>query len=197
MSKQKTVTEKAVFDTADELLKSGMQLNSITNSILRESMGGGSFSDIGPLLRKWKDDRITNSGMFIEIPDHIKVDIDQFTKRIWDKSYQAVHASIAANYEDYQDVKQERDSLYAEVDEVNKKIDTQIKNLANLQHKIYAIKAKNTGAYEVMKSFIENENYKEGMTAIEKRLFEMEELFDNVLNNYFVVNVDLADDTVM
>jgi hypothetical protein len=197
MSKQKTVTEKAVFDAADELLKSGMQLNGITNSILRESMGGGSFSDIGPLLRKWKDDRITNSGMFIEIPDHIKVDIDQFTKRIWDKSYQAVHASIAANYEDYQDVKQERDSLYSEVDDVNEKIDTQIKNLANLQRKIYDIKAKNKSTYEVMKAFYENENYKGGIETVEKRLFEIEKDFESILKHYFITNVDLADDTVM
>lgn len=67
-------TYEAVAAAAESLLQQGRKPSAIR---VREIIGGGSFSTIGPLLKRWKDSRPASLPGVVELPPELKQNVDQ------------------------------------------------------------------------------------------------------------------------
>lgn len=84
MSKPVHITEKLIFGAADRLLNNGVPIVEITNNMIRKEIGGtGSFANIQPLLREWKQKQVASRGESIEMPDSFKETVSNFSAQLW------------------------------------------------------------------------------------------------------------------
>lgn len=81
MARNTTITREAVFEAADNLLASG---ETPTQIKVRDALGGGSFSTIGPLVREWELSRAEQSeARETAVPDAVQAVLSEVAGRLW------------------------------------------------------------------------------------------------------------------
>lgn len=93
---QKTTTaglEKKVRSAAGELEKSGIR---ITNANIREKIRGGSFRDIGPLVKALLAEKSAREKAETAVPD-MPEEIAELATAIWEGAYRATDEAAAAD----------------------------------------------------------------------------------------------------
>lgn len=125
------ITKEQVFAAADALAEAGEK---ITQQKIRDAVGGGSFSTIGPLLSEWEAARAeVNAARAVVMPDGVKAVLDDAAARLWKaatdsaslgveaarKEVDALKAKVAHDVQEARDavaiVEGERDEMGAEV----------------------------------------------------------------------------------
>ncbi|MFW7377855.1 MAG: DNA-binding protein [Oligoflexus sp.] len=110
-----------IFAICDELNAKGIKP---TLSRVRESLGGGSFTTIQPILKEWKEKRQEpEANATSEMPDDIKALVVSLGSQIWAK------AEVKAN-EDYKEL---RDVMQAKLDEMSQEKQEASEEVARLE----------------------------------------------------------------
>ena len=82
MARNTTITRDAVFEAAEEL---AAQLGKApTQSQVREALGGGSFTTIGPFMKEWESARAEQSeSRETPVPDSVQQALAEVAGRLW------------------------------------------------------------------------------------------------------------------
>lgn len=98
------ITKQQVFEAADALAESGEK---ITQQKIRDMIGGGSFTTIGPMLAEWQDARAeVQKVRAVPLPDAVQVVLDDAANRLWKAASDAAALGVEA-------ARQEVDALKA------------------------------------------------------------------------------------
>lgn len=72
--------QNKIINAAETLVASGAD---VTNQAVRDVLGGTSFSHISPVMRKWRKNRESTTGVILEMPDTIKTSLERFSIELW------------------------------------------------------------------------------------------------------------------
>ena len=108
-----------IWAAADDLVASE-DIEAPTNEQVRESLGGGSMSDISPAMRMWKDARAEKQVIAHAIPAEAKQAIDAAGLTIWRAASDMANNRLKSVQEDAQkrvnSAESERDELLTEIE---------------------------------------------------------------------------------
>jgi chromosome segregation ATPase len=75
------ITKDDIFNAADELVAEG---KNPTQLLIRERLGGGSFSTIHNYMKQWRDaQKEENKLVDVEVPDDLESKAEQMIKELW------------------------------------------------------------------------------------------------------------------
>ena len=73
--------EQAIIEAAERLLADTGRIPTV--EAVRETLGGGSFSTLSPVLRDWRRQRQTGAPVVGEIPARVRVALERATAALW------------------------------------------------------------------------------------------------------------------
>lgn len=126
-----------VFSIADELQKEFGRFP--TNNEIRNRLGGGSMSTIAPILRAWRESKISvkEQESAIIVPEEVLDIMNRHNVAVWDAANQnalkmisaikedhelkisAVNEELSTSYADYDVLAKERDDLRLEIEKLH------------------------------------------------------------------------------
>lgn len=108
MARNTTITREAVFEAADEL---ALHLGKApTQSQVRDALGGGSFSTIGPLVKEWELARSEQiDARDTDVPEAVQVALAEVAGRLWKVASSEAALGVEAARREVEDMK--RDAL--------------------------------------------------------------------------------------
>ena len=150
MARNTTITRDAVFATADEL---AAQLGRApTQAQVRDALGGGSFTTIGPHMKEWEASRAERAeARETPVPDAVQAALAELAGRLWqvasseaalgveaarrevEDMRRDAAAEASASAEAIQIVEGERDAALAQVDALTGDLDGVRADLVRLQ----------------------------------------------------------------
>lgn len=83
-----------IIAVADALVAEGVE--SPTNELVRERMGGGSLSHISPVMREWRDSRKAEVVAALEMPADLKKVIETSVGQVWTTASKLASATAEA-----------------------------------------------------------------------------------------------------
>ncbi|WP_067517600.1 DNA-binding protein [Endozoicomonas ascidiicola] len=86
------VTRDTVFTAAEAILVRGEKP---TNEKVRNELGSGSFSDIGPHFREWRDRQSSHSLAIIDIPEDVKQTSTRSGELMWAEASKVAAQRVA------------------------------------------------------------------------------------------------------
>lgn len=104
MARNTTITREAVFEAADEL---AVQLGKPpTQSQVRDALGGGSFSTIGPLVKEWELARSEQiDARDTDIPEAVQAALAEVAGRLWKVASSEAALGVEAARREVEDMK--------------------------------------------------------------------------------------------
>lgn len=97
------ITKQQVFEAADSLAESGEK---ITQQKIRDIIGGGSFTTIGPMLAEWQDTRAeVQKVRNVPLPDAVQGVLDDAAARLWKAASDAAALGVEAARQEVETLK--------------------------------------------------------------------------------------------
>lgn len=119
MEYKMAITREQILETASKLAEQGIKP---TQTNVRESLGGGSFTTISEVLREWRQEQETVTQLqAVVIPHHITERTQTLMAQIWETA-QAIASERLAN--EREALSHKEALINAEIDESNKVIET-------------------------------------------------------------------------
>lgn len=113
------ITREQILETASKLAEQGIKP---TQTNVRESLGGGSFTTISEVLREWRQEQETVTQLqAVVIPHHITERTQTLTAQIWETAQTIANERLAKEREA---LTHKEALINAEIDEANKVIET-------------------------------------------------------------------------
>lgn len=97
------ITDAQIIETAKKLASEGVNPTLVT---VRDALGKGRFSTIGPALKRWKESRAEKHEMAqVEVPGGISEWIEQFKGAIWQAAVDVAERRLQAEREALQEAR--------------------------------------------------------------------------------------------
>lgn len=106
MARNTTITRDAVFTTADEL---AAQLGKApTQAQVRDALGGGSFTTIGPHMKEWEAARAERAeARETSVPDTVQVALAEVAGRLWQVASTEAALGVEAARREVEDMRRD------------------------------------------------------------------------------------------
>lgn len=115
MARTATITKADVFDAAEKLKSAGKPVTQVS---VREILGGGSFSTIGPLVREWEAAQVdSQEAREILIPDAISLMFSEVVGRLWKTATNEAALGVEAARRELEDLRRDAASEVKEAQE--------------------------------------------------------------------------------
>lgn len=111
-----TVTRESVFEAADAIAATG---EIPIQAVVRERLGGGSFSTIGPFLREWQNLQVEKREVReTPIPETVQAALTEVGGRLWREAQNAASLGVESARREVEDMKSAAAKAEAEAAEV-------------------------------------------------------------------------------
>lgn len=98
-----TVTREAVFAAAETIKAEGEWP---TQAYVREKIGGGSFSSIGPLLREWQAmQHERDEAKVTQVPEAVRLALSEVAGRLWKVASETASLGVVAARKEVEELK--------------------------------------------------------------------------------------------
>lgn len=106
MARNTTITRDAVFATADELAE---QLGKApTQAQVRDALGGGSFTTIGPHMKEWEAARAERTeARETQVPDAVQAALAEVAGRLWQVASSEAALGVEAARREVEDMRKD------------------------------------------------------------------------------------------
>lgn len=103
MARTATITKLDVFEAAEQLKASGKP---VTQARVRDEIGGGSFSTIGPFLKEWEEGQAASQeARDNPVPESISAALGEVAGRIWKIATEEAAIGIEAARREVEELK--------------------------------------------------------------------------------------------
>ncbi|RUR51947.1 DNA-binding protein [Vreelandella populi] len=124
-----TINFEAVSAVANGLVEKGERP---TLANVRNALGGGSFTTLSPLLKKWKEDQILEAAeapLVEDAPEEISSEVNAMAARIWQSAISLANTRLAAEREALEQTRQTLEAEKAETAELADSIEADLARL--------------------------------------------------------------------
>lgn len=187
MKLEPKVTPERVFAAANRLKDLGVPLIEITNTRIRQELGGGSMETIQPLLKEWK--RRTDNPVDLEMPGEMNEELKSFGRSLWQTAARAAQTKAAQQFENYYAVVRERDQLYHEIDKSAAQINTLNDAMTNLYGDLMKLRDKLTGQCSELGVYRANQDTEDFMNLAEEQVKSVIDTVSALVDRHFRVSV--------
>lgn len=106
MARNSTITKETFFETADRLLEE--QGKPPTQGQMRDALGGGSFTTIGPLMKDWEAARAEQAeARETTVPDAVQVALSEVAGRLWQVASNEAALGVEAARREVEEMRKE------------------------------------------------------------------------------------------
>jgi uncharacterized coiled-coil DUF342 family protein len=128
--------------------------------MIRKEIGGtGSFANIQPLLREWKQKQVASRGESIEMPDSFKETVSNFSAQLWKLAAIATEEKVYQQYADYHRIKRDLDDVSQTIDEMDKELSDSKNTISELYKHLLKLKEDVNGNKQALQVISEAKEY--------------------------------------
>lgn len=179
-----------IINAINELVAKGIEIP--TNNQVRDQLGGGSLSDISPVLKEWRTGRKQEiASANIEIPVELKKSYETFIGQIWSVASNLSHVAVDALRNEMNEtittITEERDEYFEEIKSLEKTISNQAIRFTSLEKEVLLLSTANA-AYDKDVTFLT-----QSKTELENNAIKLNSKIDSLGSQLVSANDQLSD----
>lgn len=179
-----------IVNAINELVAKGIEIP--TNNQVRDQLGGGSLSDISPVLKEWRIGRKQEiASASIEIPVELKKSYETFVGQIWSVASNLSHVAVDALRNEMNEtittITEERDEYFEEIKSLEKTISNQAIRFTSLEKEVLTLSTTNA-AYDKDVTFLTQTKIE-----LENNTIKLNSRIDSLDSQLTSANDQLAD----